>query len=109
MNCERFIIMTLLRMPLSLVKVATILLSYVFFRHDADITNRIFAESGNGDKYMPQEMLRTHWYKRMNDEKAPKVFPSDPISQEEFAQKYEPCFKAPNLEDTDIFFITFSR
>lgn len=45
---------------------------YVFFRHDATITNRIFAASGNGDKYMPQEMLRTHWHQRMNDEKARK-------------------------------------
>lgn len=42
----------------------------VFFRHDKAITDRIFAASGNGDKYMPQEMLRTHWHKRMNDEKA---------------------------------------
>lgn len=41
---------------------------YVFFRHNKDITNRIFAESEDGDKYMPQELLRTHWYKRMNDE-----------------------------------------
>ncbi len=45
---------------------------YVFFRHDQSITNRIFAESLSGDKYMPQEMLRTHWYKRMSDEKARK-------------------------------------
>ena len=45
---------------------------YVFFRHDQDITNRIFAESGNGNKYMPQEMIRNHWYKRMSDEKAMK-------------------------------------
>ena len=45
---------------------------YVFFRHDADITNRIFAESECGDKYMPQEMLRSHWYNRMRDESAKK-------------------------------------
>lgn len=45
---------------------------YVFFRHDATITDRIFAASGNGDKYMPQEMLRTHWHQRMNNEKARK-------------------------------------
>lgn len=45
---------------------------YVFFRHNASITDRIFEESGNGDKYMPQEMLRTHWYNRMNNEKARK-------------------------------------
>jgi len=45
---------------------------YVFFRHDPDITNRIFTESENGDKYMPQEMLRTHWYSRMHDENAKK-------------------------------------
>lgn len=45
---------------------------YVFFRHNPNITNRIFAESENGDKYMPQEMLRTHWYSRMHDENAKK-------------------------------------
>ena len=45
---------------------------YVFFRHDPAITDRIFAKSDNGEKYMPQEMLRTHWYKRMNDEIARK-------------------------------------
>ena len=45
---------------------------YVFFRHDQDITNRIFADSEKGNKYMPHEMLRTHWYKRMSDEKAMK-------------------------------------
>lgn len=45
---------------------------YVFFRHDTSVTNRIFAESQNGDKYMPQELLRTHWYRRMSDPKAMK-------------------------------------
>lgn len=45
---------------------------YVFFRHDPEITNRIFTESENGDKYMPQEMLRTHWYSRMRDDNAKK-------------------------------------
>jgi hypothetical protein len=45
---------------------------YVFFRHDSAITDRIFAESQNGDKYMPQELLRTHWYRRMSDPKAMK-------------------------------------
>lgn len=57
---------------------------YVFFRHNASITDRIFAESANGDKYMPQEMLRTHWYKRMNDEKARKE-----ISLEALQLNYE--------------------
>ena len=42
---------------------------YLFFKHDPVITSRIFKESMNGDKYMPQEILRTHWYKRMADEK----------------------------------------
>ena len=45
---------------------------YVFFRHDPVITNRIFAESEDGNKYMPQELLRTHWYKRMSDAEAQK-------------------------------------
>jgi len=43
---------------------------YVFFQHDQNITDRIFDEAEKGDKYMPQEMLRSHWYKRMNDAKA---------------------------------------
>ncbi len=45
---------------------------YVFFRHDQTITERIYADSLNGDKYMPLEMLRSHWYNRMSDEKARK-------------------------------------
>lgn len=45
---------------------------YVFFRHDQKVTNRIFVDSENGNKYMPHEMLRTHWHKRMSDEKAMK-------------------------------------
>lgn len=45
---------------------------YVFFKHDSAITDRIFAESQKGDKYMPQELLRTHWYRRMSDPKAMK-------------------------------------
>lgn len=57
---------------------------YVFFRHDQSITERIFAESQNGDKYMPQEMLRTHWYKRMSDEKARKE-----ISEEALKLNYK--------------------
>lgn len=45
---------------------------YVFFRHNQTITERIYADSLNGDKYMPLEMLRSHWYNRMSDEKARK-------------------------------------
>lgn len=41
---------------------------YVFFRHVPSITSRIFKESYNGDKYMPQEILRTHWYNRITNE-----------------------------------------
>lgn len=52
---------------------------YVFFRHDSNITNRIFAESENGDKYMPQEMLRTHWYNRMHDEIARKEISTEAL------------------------------
>lgn len=43
---------------------------YVFFQHDQNITDRIYDEAEQGDKYMPQEMLLSHWYKRMNDKKA---------------------------------------
>lgn len=52
---------------------------YVFFRHDPTVTDRIFAESGDGDKYMPQEMLRTHWYNRMSDEKARKEISTEAL------------------------------
>ena len=52
---------------------------YVFFRHDQNITDRIFSESENGDKYMPQEMLRTHWYKRMSNEKTAKEISTEAV------------------------------
>lgn len=52
---------------------------YVFFRHNQDVTNRIFADSENGNKYMPHEMLRSHWYKRMSDEKAMKEISMDAL------------------------------
>lgn len=45
---------------------------YVFFKHNPSITERIFKESRSGDKYMPQEILRTNWHRRMNDEEARK-------------------------------------
>lgn len=52
---------------------------YVFFRHDKAITDRIFAAAVYGDKYMPQEILRTHWHKRMNDEKARKEISTEAV------------------------------
>ena len=52
---------------------------YVFFRHDEDVTNRIFEDSEKGDKYMPHEMLRTHWYKRMSNEKAKKEISTEAL------------------------------
>lgn len=52
---------------------------YVFFRHDKTITDRIFAESKIGDKYMPMEMLRTHWYKRMSDGNALKEISTEAL------------------------------
>lgn len=45
---------------------------YVFFKHNPDITERIFKDSQFGDKYMPQEILRTNWYRRMSDKEARK-------------------------------------
>ena len=32
---------------------------------------------------------------------------SDPISQDDFAKEYVPCFDSPKLENTDFFYITF--
>ena len=40
---------------------------YVYFRHDKVVTSRIFKASNNGEKYMPEEILRSHWHKRMLD------------------------------------------
>lgn len=45
---------------------------YVYFRHNKAITDRIFRESLQGDKYMPQEILRSNWWTRMSDEVAKK-------------------------------------
>lgn len=52
---------------------------YVFFRHNTSVTDRIFAESQNGDKYMPQELLRNHWYRRMSNPKAIKEISQDAL------------------------------
>lgn len=52
---------------------------YVFFRHDSVITDRIFAQFDNGDKIMPEEILRSHWHDRMNDEKAKKLISTDAL------------------------------
>ena len=52
---------------------------YVFFRHDPSITDRIFAQYDNGNQIMPEEILRRHWYSRMNDEQARKVISADAV------------------------------
>ena len=52
---------------------------YVFFRHDPAITNRIFAQFDNGDRIMPEEILRTHWHERMNDETAKRLISTDAL------------------------------
>lgn len=52
---------------------------YVFFRHDPAITNRIFAQFDNGDKIMPNEILRRHWHARMNDEEQKKIISTDAL------------------------------
>lgn len=52
---------------------------YVFFRHDSAITDRIFAQFDKGDKIMPEEILRSHWYTRINDEHARKIVSSDAL------------------------------
>lgn len=52
---------------------------YVFFRHDSAITDRIFAQFHQGDIIMPEEILRTHWHKRMNDETAKKLISTDAL------------------------------
>lgn len=91
---------------------------YVFFRHDSAITDRIFAQYNDGDKIMPDEILRRHWYARMHDENAKKIisneavklnFKNNPheshnkirkaLQQKGFKIKnYHPCFTEEELD-----------
>lgn len=91
---------------------------YVFFRHDSAITDRIFAQYNDGDKIMPDEILRRHWYARMHDENARKIisneavklnFKNNPheshnkirkaLQQKGFKIKnYHPCFTEEELD-----------
>lgn len=52
---------------------------YVFFRHDSDITDRIFSQFNDGDIIMPEEILRSHWYARMNDDSAKKIVSTEAL------------------------------
>ena len=52
---------------------------YVFFRHNPIITDRIFAQFDNGDRIMPEEILRSHWHDRMNDETEKKLISEDAL------------------------------
>lgn len=52
---------------------------YVFFRHDSSITNRIFEQFDYGNRIMPEEILRTHWFARMNDEQSKKLVSTDAL------------------------------
>lgn len=96
---------------------------YVFFRHDRAITDRIFAQYDEGNKIMPDEILRKHWHTRMNDEEAKKIvsidalklnFANNPheshnkickaLQQKGFKIKnYHPCFTE---EELDVYYQT---
>lgn len=52
---------------------------YVFFRHDPNITDSIFTQFDNGNKIMPDEILRRHWHKRMNDENLRKMVSTEAV------------------------------
>ncbi len=52
---------------------------YVYFRHDRSVTDRIFSQFDNGNKIMSDEILRKHWYTRMNDEKSKKIISADAV------------------------------
>ena len=52
---------------------------YLFFRHNQKITDRIFAQFDNGNHIMPDEILRKHWYSRMNDNKTKKIISTDAV------------------------------
>lgn len=52
---------------------------YVYFRHEPNITNRIYKQFEEGNKIMPEEILRTHWYNRMNNEEAMYLVSTDAL------------------------------
>lgn len=52
---------------------------YVYFRHDRSVTDRIFSLFDNGNKVMPDEILRKHWYTRMNNEESRKIISADAV------------------------------
>lgn len=52
---------------------------YVFFRHDPAITDRIFVQFDNGNKIMPDEILRRHWHARMNNAEAKKIVSAEAV------------------------------
>lgn len=39
----------------------------VYFKHNKDITNRIYKDSLEGKKYMSDDILQHHWYEKIND------------------------------------------
>ena len=52
---------------------------YVFFRHNPNITDRIFSQYDNGNLIMPDEILRKHWHARMNDDSAKKIISTEAL------------------------------
>lgn len=52
---------------------------YVYFRHNQDITERIYKQFEEGNKIMPQEILRTHWYNRMSNDELMHTISTDAL------------------------------
>lgn len=52
---------------------------FVYFKHEQDITERIYKQFEEGDRIMPEEILRTHWYNRMNNEELRHTVSTDAL------------------------------
>lgn len=52
---------------------------YVYFRHDQNITDRIYKQFDEGEIIMPEEILRTHWYNRMKNEDTKYIVSTDAL------------------------------
>lgn len=42
---------------------------YVFFRHNNDITRRIYETADNGELYQAEDILQNYWYDKMSNER----------------------------------------
>ncbi|MDO4955807.1 MAG: FRG domain-containing protein [Bacteroidales bacterium] len=62
---------------------------FVFFRHDQNITERIYQQFDKGDKIMPEEILRSHWYNRMSNDELMHTVSNDALKLNYENNKHE--------------------